>query len=205
MQEIDSQRQSAIGGALVEGLSKMIAPLCTSKGGSPRPSPPTWHWAVAKDGTYYKQPCGTIAEQVLTSSAIAGFIRDVCNGQDSPECGERLWKMFVARLYDRYTFAKWSWVINKCDAYPVQCKQWSNLEFWALQSHNDGVSQWTQKAMQSANVQYQEEEERAYEAEAERRRQIGLALQQVSASLAPAPTIQCVSNSVGTTTTTSCH
>jgi len=112
--------------------------------------------------------------------------------------------MFVARLQDRYGFADWNWVINKCTAFPADCKQWSWIELWSIESHNDAVLEWTQRAMAQTQAHYQAEYERAYAEEVDRRRRVGAALQAFGNSMAQ-PKIHCTSTTAGTVTTTNCN
>src|SRR5262249_31783605 len=159
----------------------------SSCNGSHELSAPSEH-LVEQSGLRVKQRCGMVVVEILADAAISRFVREVCGGTDNPDCGQRLWEMFVARLQERYAFANWGDVVNKCKAYPVECKQWIQIELWATNSHNEGVLGWTRTAFAEANTKYQAEYERAYEEELDRRRRLGAALQAFGASVAPKPT-----------------
>ncbi len=199
--EIDQARQAELQRIGDLGLSKMILSFCNK---SEEPSATATHY-VAEGQLRARQRCGMVSVDVLSTEAIAEFVEKVCGGVDGPECGQSAWNMFFARLTERYEFANWDQVAKRCVAYPIECKQWMHIEFWATSSHNDGVLEWSKAAFDAANAQYQAEFERAYAEEVDRRRRIGAALQAFGEAMAPPPTVNCVSNTYGSTTRTRCQ
>ncbi|HZI45437.1 MAG TPA: hypothetical protein VFD53_09465 [Ilumatobacter sp.] len=201
---IDEARSNEIRRVGHRGMGKLVMPSCTTAAQPSALSAPSIQYAN-QDGIQIEQRCGLVAVDVLSESGIETFIRTVCNGTDGPECGSSLAAMFLARLRDRYKFADWSYIQNKCTAYPVDCQQWVNIEYWAIESHNRAVVDWTQTAFDQTNSRYQGEYERAYIEEADRRRRVGAALQAFGTAMAPKPAIHCTSHTIGATTTTNCR
>jgi hypothetical protein len=200
---VQQARQAEIDRVGAMGQSKLIMSFCSED--MDEFSKPSQHVVTRENGTRVTQPCGMVAMEILAQDSIAAFIRDVCGGTDSPECGKAHWEMFLARLQERYAFADWSWVLNKCKAYPVECKQWTWIELWATESHNEGVIGWTRSTMSQTNDRYQAAYDRAYLEEVEERRRVGAALSAFGSAMAPKPAVHCTSNTFGTTTSTTCQ
>ncbi len=185
------------------GLSKLITSFCD---GSQEPSDPSTHRVqVHSNGVSVQQPCGMVVVEILSDEAITTFLKKVCGGTNSPECAQQHQDMFLARLEERYAFANWGLVLNKCKAYPIECKRWMNIEFWATESHNEGVLEWARTAFAQSNEYYQAQYEQAYAEERERRQEIGVAAQAFAAAFAPKPSINCTTNTFGSTSTTTCQ
>jgi hypothetical protein len=202
--EIETARQAEINRVGELAASKIIRPSCSD---DPQANDPPSQRRVAFGTSSIVQPCGMIVAEVLAKSNLEQFVQVVCGGNDDGGCLAKGWDMFIARLEERYVFANWTEVANKCRAHPVECKQWSSVELWALMSHNDGVSAWASDALAATNQRYQAQLEAAYQEERERRQRVGAALAAFGNALAPQPAtnMNCTSNTVGTVTTTSCH
>jgi hypothetical protein len=183
----------------------------------PMGDPPSLH-TVDVGSSRVEQSCGLVFNEVFDGAYIANFAKVVCglaNEKLTNECSKRFLEMYVARLAERYTGADWAAVNQKCTAYPIECRDGRALERLLLASHNAGVQGWyyqaaeaaranayrAQAAAQAADLQAQEQ--RA-EQRRERARAIGAALQTMGQALSP-PTIQCTSNTVGTSTYTNCR
>lgn len=189
------------------GLSKMVNGACHNA--SKRPgdvfTKPGQHIAVVSDRLRAKQRCGMIALELLDPPRVKVFIAQVCGGVDGAACANRYYEMFLARLTERYEFTDWNKILTRCKAYPVRCHQYTWVEQWAIEFHNDGVLAWTRKAVNDSRLQHAEAWERAYQREAAERRRIGRAIAAAGEAFKPPPTTTCTSTSFGTTTTTTCR
>jgi hypothetical protein len=200
--EIESARQAEIDRVADRALRKLITASCSEDKAS-QDSPSMRR--VRYGDTVLVQACGMITVEVLAEVKVQQFTGEVCGGQDGPECGAKLWDMFIARLGERYVFADWKKVTTKCRAHPIECKTWSSIELWAMDSHNDGVKQWASEEFDETNKRYAAEFERAYAEESERRQRIGDAFAAMGKAIAPPPRINCTANTYGTTTTMNCY
>ncbi len=173
----------------------MFSPVCDDDDHSP----PSTHY-LAQFGT--RQGCGLITVEVTSEEFGEAFLRNACGGEDGPECAAVYSDMFFARLQERFTMADWQWVVNKCKAYPVECKSFERIELWAMESHNDQVLAWARAAVRNTNASYAAEYERAYLAEQERRRARAEAISAgVNAFLsAGQPSVRCTTNTLGSAT-----
>lgn len=211
---IEESRRASIAAAGYDGMTRMVSPSCDDS--STSPAPPSSR-PIAYKGQKGRQPCGLIFIEITSERYVKNFIRDVCNGQDGPECNSSFLKMFLARMNERYAFADWASLLNKCQAYPVECTRWIKLEYWAISSHNTGVADWTRRNAYEADARHRAQAERAYEAEAERRKNIAAAIQGFGEGLTKASSpqsttqpesqrsVNCTSQTVGSMTTTSCY
>jgi hypothetical protein len=202
--EIETARKAEIYRIRDLTFSKMVMPTCVD--------PPTGQLQPPGQrrvgDTDVLQPCGMVIAQLTANSSMQQFIAQVCGGVDDAACLNRFEQMFLARLRDRYGFADWNEVSNKCTAYPVDCKQWSQIEFWTLESHNANVTKWGEAQMERTNEQYQAQFEQAYVEELEHRQRVAAVFQGFAdglAASAPAPTVHCTSNTYGSMTTTTCN
>jgi hypothetical protein len=204
--EIETARQTELARVTGMALAKLISPDCTES--PPTPEPPGTRPFKVGERTGM-QPCGLVAAEILAPNELTRFVDGMCAGREDATCDQRLLETFMARLRERYVFADWTAVDNKCTAHPLDCRQWLQVELWAIDSHNEGVVDWNKRTLQQTNDRYAAEFERAYAEEAEHRQRIGAALgafsSAMSSAMAPTPTVHCTSNTVGITTTTSCH
>ena len=155
---------------------------------------------------------------MFSGAYLANFAHAVCGLTEeklTEACSKRFIEMFVARLSERYTGADWTRVNQRCKAYPLECNDGRALERLLLASHNFGVRTWyyqavefartnayrAQAAAQAADLQAQE---RRAEERRERARAIGAALQGIGQALSP-PSVNCTSNTFGSTTYTNCR
>jgi hypothetical protein len=205
---LDEQRRAAMFQIRDLFSSKVVRPSCGDDPKAP-PAPPS---VRAVEGLpQVRQPCGLVTVELEEPAAIAKFTLEICAGIRDSACESRYRDTFMARLEDRYAFADWNVVANKCRAYPVDCKDWFLVELWVLKSHNDGVSAWGRQQMEQANASYMAAYEQAYAEDAERRSRWAGALRAIgsgiSGGLAPtqSPTVHCVSNTYGTTSNTTCN
>jgi hypothetical protein len=198
--EIEQVHRSNLDQIYQLGLSKVVSPMCAA---SKKLAKPSTH-LVTTNGFNVEQGCGMVAAEVLDTGAIAVFVERVCGGVDSPDCGHALRKTFLARLEGRYAFTDWESVASKCTAYPVECQQLVNVELWTMEAHNDGVFAWMRTATRDSTAKRDAELEQAYAEALERRRAWGAALQGFAAGWnAPRPqTVKCLSQTIGTMTTT---
>jgi hypothetical protein len=192
-----------------QATAKFVMPMCNwAQAGEiiPVESAPAFHRS-AGDGPHVRQACGMISREIGRPAFVSAFVRDVCGGDDDRSCADRFYEMFIARMRERYAFAKWDDVSNKCAAYPVECKTWQNIELWAIGSHNEGVATWAKSSFADANERYEVEFENAYAAEQAERHRLGAALRAFSEGMASAnrPAVTCTSNTIGITTTTHCR
>jgi hypothetical protein len=202
--QVDEQRRVDIMQDRDVGLSKMILPSCADDPAAP-PQPPSQR--RMRENPSMMQSCGMVEAEMLSDAYIAAFVRDVCNGADSPGCAAKLHDTFIARLQERYTFTDWNAVATRCRAHPVECKSWLIVELWAGESHNDGVLAWSRARMEQTNANYAAAYQRAASEDADRRARFAGAMQAIGNAMAqPAgPTVHCTSTTYGTMTNTTCH
>lgn len=193
-----AQRRTAVQQASDAEKAALVIPVCSkeSSGGT---------GVLVKDGITHR--CGSVWVDISTEKARAEFLSAVCGGVNDESCGKSYSKMFLARLTERYTFADWTAMLRKCDAYPVECRNWGNVERWALDTHNDEVIKRAQRAAEATNQRYVEAQQRAIAEQQESNRKAALILSGALEGLA-APqknTLNCTSNTYGSTTQTTCH
>jgi hypothetical protein len=202
--EIERSRLADIEQIRNFGLSKMVAPQCNG-----RSSPPSEHVIEIKPetlpGARISQRCGTIADEIWATETVSEFVAKVCGGQDGPECLQSYWKTFLARLGERYEFTDWAYVSTKCQAHPIECQKWWQVELWAMEVHNESVLRWARSSFTEANAHAQLQFDKAYLEEVERRHRVSEALQNVANTLQRSPTVHCTSTTVGYTTSTNCR
>lgn len=208
----------------VQATQTYVAESCEDRDtpGDEPADPPSKH-RVDVGSVKVEQPCGLVFNEVFAKDYIANFTRAICGSTDgklTEECSKRFVDMFMARLSERYTGADWAAVNQKCTAYPLECNDGRSLERLLIASHNGGVQAWYFRSIEIARTNAYRAQEAAraadqlvvqqqQERDAERRRAVfqvmGAALQGLVQARAPAPTIQCTSNTVGTSTYTNCR
>jgi hypothetical protein len=175
-----------------QALRAYVTEDCTTSGSTTNATngwgdAPSSHEVNAGGGVVVRQGCGLVYFEVFTPQYVAAFARDVCSlppdaKLDEP-CSKRFIDMFFARLSERYDAADWSAVDQHCRAYPLDCNDSLKLE------------------RQLEARQQEIEEQRS----AERRRAFFQGISAMGAAMAPPPTINCTSNTLGSTTFTNCH
>lgn len=201
---VEQSHERALNEAHEAGLSKMVMPECEDRMGQDHP--PSEH-TVRQRGNRTQQRCGMVTFEVTSDDFFSDFLRDVCRGVDGEDCAETYRRMFFARIAERYPFADWDWVLNRCDAYPARCQQFAWIELWALESHNEGVIQFTEIAMERATAEHRAAYSPAYLAEMEERRRRADAIGAAFEGLAGAgrDTVTCTTTGYGATATTTCR
>jgi hypothetical protein len=216
--EYTPARDPLIGPAWVQATGAYIVERCNRHSGSDVPTdgdPPSVH-VVDAGGVEVKQACGLVAYEVYAPAYLLRFSREVCgiadNAPMTDACGKRFTDMFIARLSERYASANWSAVSQHCTAYPLDCDTPVAIERNLLASHNAGIQAWYAGAVAYAQArqeaQYEQEREaQARMAEQRRndRRRFWQGVGNALSAMGPPPSIQCTSNTWGTTTTTNCH
>jgi hypothetical protein len=196
--QMAGRRQTAVQHASDAEKAALVIPVCSkeSSGGT---------GALVKDGITHR--CGSVWVEISTDKARGEFLSTVCGGVDDESCGKIYSKMFLARLTERYTFADWTVVVRKCDAYPVECRDWGKVERWTLDTHNDEVLKRAQRAAEATHQRYVEARQRAIAEQQESNRKAMLILSGALDGLS-APyknTVNCTSNTYGSTTQTTCR
>lgn len=183
---------------------QLVMPLCEGEPGGEHA--PATH-VVEHEGARIEQPCGTITAEITERDFLDTFVAGACTDGDEQGCLNTYRRMFFARLTERYAFADWPWVLNRCDAYPIECQQFAQIELWAMESHNQGVIDWAEVAMNEATAQHRAAYARAYQAEMDDRRRRAAAVQDAFEGFVNAgrDTVQCTSTTTGATTYTRCQ
>lgn len=201
--QMAAQRRHAIQQAANSELAALVVPLCSDdvkQGGT---------GTVVREGIEHR--CGSVWFDISAPKVSDDFLRSICGGVDDEKCGEAYSKMFMARMAERYTLADWSFVLRKCDAYPIECKNWGQVELWTLDSHNDAVFARARSAAEATDQSYREAHQRAIAAQQESNRRALLILAGALDGLS-APyryqnqtRLNCTSSTFGNTTQTSCR
>ena len=185
--------------------------------------PPSMHEIDAGAGVMVKQPCGLVINEIASPNLFADFVREICGsvaGSVSEDCSKRFIDMFFARLGERYVATDWAAVDLRCRAHPFDCRRPVDIERIILDSHNAGVRAWYMRTAEAAranvalqNVQAAQQAmaqaAAEHERQAERRRSvlrvIAAGLHGFDQAATPPPAINCTSNTLGNTTSTTCH
>lgn len=156
-------------------------------------------------GTYvqggFTYSCGFVIKDIVAEPAYSEFVAGICNGNDDEECRKRRVDMYFARLSERYYAADFGACLNRCDAYPLECKTLVDKERKYIESHNDALM--TRWKMQM-KLEREESRLRAAEAELRRQQQVSDALVNFSRGF-QRPTVHCTSQAIGGTVYTNCN
>lgn len=92
-----------------------------------------------------KEDAPLIVDEMSTEEYKTEFVTKVCgkprakNKIENKECTQKFDETFNARLSETYRFADGEAVNRKCQAYPIECKDFKQFEIWARESHNENV------------------------------------------------------------------
>lgn len=220
-EEYEPARDPLIGPAWVQATGAYVAERCKRRKLTETPTdgdPPRIH-RVDAGGAEVRQACGLVAHEVYTTEFTARFAREICGLESDTlddACSKRFSEMFIARLSERYASANWAAVSRRCNAYPFECNSPVAIERHLLASHNAGIEAWyigavryAQARQQAAYAQALVAQQRLAEERREERRRfwgnVSNALGAMGQAMAPAPSVNCTSNQVGTMTYTNCR
>lgn len=183
-------------------VTQIVVAECPMSAGAPgQATPPGFHM-VHEGGEEVRQGCGSLVAEITGDAAVRSFVSTVCGGIDSKECTDRFTQMVLARLQERYRFANWQSVSNKCAAYPVDCAHWAEVEMWVRESHNSAVVEWAKTSYAERDREASAQIDGIRREEDTRTRAAFAAFSQ---ALTPPPTVHCTSQTMGSTTQTECH
>ncbi|HEY1812980.1 MAG TPA: hypothetical protein VGG74_11585 [Kofleriaceae bacterium] len=205
--QLETQRHTEIDRVANEGYAQLVVPACTSASTTMEPPGMTIH--RFPNGQEARVGCGLVLAKLLAPAEMQRFVAEICHGVDDDVCSGNFVQMFLAQLRERYTFADWSAVEERCTAHPIDCKQWVNIELWAIDSHDDGVVKHAKAQMNGVNDRYFASEAQQQAEHDRHMAAIGAVLQGAAQGMAEASqqpqTVNCTSNTIGTSTYTSCR
>jgi hypothetical protein len=220
----DPARDPVTGQISMQAARAFVAETCRTSDAPEKPigEPPSVH-TVDVGSAKVEQSCGLVFNEVFDRAYIANFAKVVCGlpGEKlSDDCSKRFVEMYMARLAERYTGADWAAVNRKCTAYPLECHDSFALERLLLASHNLSIQAWYYQAVEFARANAYRANQEALaanqllvqqqrERDADERRRVfevmAAGLHGLVRARATPPTINCTSNTVGSSTYTNCR